>query len=306
MQVELAQLRYRLPRLRGRGNAAQPAGRGGIGTRGPGETQLEVDRRRILHAHRTARARPRALWRKNRDTQRKAPAPQRAARPSRSSATPTRASPRCSTASPTPTCSSRTASSPRSTPPPAACACPAARPCSSPTPSGSSSACPHQLVEAFQSTLEEVVDADLLVHVVDAELARRRRADRRRRARCCARSAPAHVPELLVLNKADLADPGDVKALLAAHPRCGRRCRRSTGEGVNVLLDTLAARLRALAPIVELLVPVRAGRRRRRAAPGGRGAGGSARRGRDVGCGRACPAMVVTRFDEFVVTQTQT
>ncbi|MCU1401670.1 MAG: GTP-binding protein, partial [Acidimicrobiales bacterium] len=46
-QVELALLRYRLPRLRGRGKAfSQQAG--GIGTRGPGETQLEVDRRRLL------------------------------------------------------------------------------------------------------------------------------------------------------------------------------------------------------------------------------------------------------------------
>ncbi len=46
-QVELAQLRYRLPRLRGRGLAlSQQAG--GIGTRGPGETQLEVDRRRLV------------------------------------------------------------------------------------------------------------------------------------------------------------------------------------------------------------------------------------------------------------------
>ena len=47
-QVELAQLQYRLPRLRGRGVAmSQQAGR--IGTRGPGETQLEVDRRRLVH-----------------------------------------------------------------------------------------------------------------------------------------------------------------------------------------------------------------------------------------------------------------
>ena len=46
-QVELAQLRYRLPRLRGRGHElSQQAGR--IGTRGPGETQLEVDRRRLV------------------------------------------------------------------------------------------------------------------------------------------------------------------------------------------------------------------------------------------------------------------
>ena len=46
MQVELAQLRYRLPRLRGRGIELSQQG-SGIGTRGPGETQLEVDRRRI-------------------------------------------------------------------------------------------------------------------------------------------------------------------------------------------------------------------------------------------------------------------
>ena len=46
-QVELALLRYRLPRLRGRGTSlSQQAG--GIGTRGPGETQLEVDRRRLV------------------------------------------------------------------------------------------------------------------------------------------------------------------------------------------------------------------------------------------------------------------
>ncbi|HEY4409458.1 MAG TPA: GTPase HflX, partial [Acidimicrobiia bacterium] len=47
LQVELAQLRYRLPRLRGRGVEMSQQG-AGIGTRGPGETQLEVDRRRIL------------------------------------------------------------------------------------------------------------------------------------------------------------------------------------------------------------------------------------------------------------------
>ena len=46
-QVELAQLRYRLPRLRGRAGSFSQQG-GGIGTRGPGETQLEVDRRRLV------------------------------------------------------------------------------------------------------------------------------------------------------------------------------------------------------------------------------------------------------------------
>ena len=46
-QVELAQLQYLLPRLRGRGIALSQQG-GGIGTRGPGETKLEVDRRRLV------------------------------------------------------------------------------------------------------------------------------------------------------------------------------------------------------------------------------------------------------------------
>ena len=46
LQVELAQLEYMLPRLTGRGKAMSQLG-GGIGTRGPGETQLETDRRRI-------------------------------------------------------------------------------------------------------------------------------------------------------------------------------------------------------------------------------------------------------------------
>ena len=59
VQVELAQLRYRLPRLRGRGIELSQQG-SGIGTRGPGETQLEVDRRRIQTPHHQARAGPRA------------------------------------------------------------------------------------------------------------------------------------------------------------------------------------------------------------------------------------------------------
>ena len=78
-QVELAQLRYRLPRLRGRGRAlsqqagGMSAGAGGarIGTRGPGETQLEVDRRRILRRLHKLEAELRQIA-KHRQTQRKA------------------------------------------------------------------------------------------------------------------------------------------------------------------------------------------------------------------------------------------
>src|SRR5207244_7314274 len=70
VQVELALLRYRLPRLRGRGlTLSQQAG--GIGTRGPGETQLEVDRRRLLRRATKLEAELRQLS-GTRHTQRKA------------------------------------------------------------------------------------------------------------------------------------------------------------------------------------------------------------------------------------------
>ena len=85
MQVELAQLRYRLPRLRGRGKQLSQQGAGGgargglVGTRGPGETQLEVDRRRILTAHRGSSATSTRLA-KNRDDAAQGPSAQRGAR----------------------------------------------------------------------------------------------------------------------------------------------------------------------------------------------------------------------------------
>ena len=100
VQVELAQLRYRLPRLRGRGKQLSQQGAGGgargglVGTRGPGETQLEVDRRRIQARVAQARARPRPAGQEPRHAA-QGPPPQRDCRRSRSSATPTRASRRC-------------------------------------------------------------------------------------------------------------------------------------------------------------------------------------------------------------------
>ncbi len=95
LQVELAQLRYRLPRLRGRGLQLSQQG-AGIGTRGPGETQLEVDRRRLLRRiqkleKRSEGARPGP----GRRSARRASAATSCR--SRSSATRTRASRRCST-----------------------------------------------------------------------------------------------------------------------------------------------------------------------------------------------------------------
>jgi GTPase len=257
VQVELAQLRYRLPRLRGRGLQLSQQGAGGgargglVGTRGPGETQLEVDRRRIQS--RIARL-ERELDRlaKNRNTQRKGR--RRSARSTVALVGYTNAGKSTllnrltdadvlvedrlfSTLDPT-TRQLRL---------------PGGETVLASDTVGFVQRLPHQLVESFRSTLEEVVDADLLLHVVDAGSAD---AEHQIDAvhTVLREIGAGDVPELLVLNKADVADADDVKALLAVHPQAVV-VSAVTGIGLTVLLDTLAARLRALAPIVELLVP---------------------------------------------------
>ncbi len=143
---------------------------------------------------------------------------------------------------------------------------------------------PHQLVESFRSTLEEVVDADLLLHVVDASSPDG--ASQIDAVRTVLDEIGAGtVPELLVLNKADVASPGDVKALLGVPPTDAVVVSAVTGEGVNVLLDTVgcpAARPRSYRGAAGA---VRTGRRGRRAPSGGRGARGSARGRRDTRAG---------------------
>ena len=93
---------------------------------------------------------------------------------------------------------------------------------------------PHQLVEAFRSTLEEVADSDLILHVVDGshpdpegQIAAVREV--------FAEIGADKVPEIIVINKADAADPLVVAQLLAARA-ARRRRQRHTGEGIDELL----------------------------------------------------------------------
>ena len=110
---------------------------------------------------------------------------------------------------------------------------------------------PHQLVEAFRSTLDVAVDADLLVHVVDASApdpAGNIRAVRD----VLAEIGAERVPELLAFNKSDLA-PGSAKRLADVWEG-SVALSATTGEGVEDLLLTIGSRLRAVIPVVRWVV----------------------------------------------------
>ena len=165
-QVELAQLRYRLPRLRGRGSdLSQQAG--GIGTRGPGETQLEVDRRRLVRRMHKLEAELRDL-----DRAPAHPAPGAGA----AAGCATVRSVGYTNAGKSTLLNRLTDAGVLVEDRLFATLDPRTRRLD--LPGGESvllsdtvgfvRKLPHQLVEAFRSTLDVVIDADLLVHVVDA------------------------------------------------------------------------------------------------------------------------------------------
>jgi GTP-binding protein HflX len=110
---------------------------------------------------------------------------------------------------------------------------------------------PHDLVEAFRSTLEEVTRADLVVHVADAaspELAEQIEAVRT----VLGEIGAGHVPEILALNKIDLVT--DRSPLSARYPDAVL-ISAATGEGLELLLERIAERLPRFPVRVELLLP---------------------------------------------------
>jgi len=256
-QVELAQLNYMKQRLRGWGGnlsrqaGGRVAGGEGIGGRGPGETKIETDRRRIntkiaklrreLAHMKTTRSTKRAERRRN-------------AIPSVAIAGYTNAGKSSllnrmtnagvlvedslfATLDPT---TRRTTTSD-------------GRIYTMSDTVGFVRHLPHQLVEAFRSTLEEVADSDLIVHVVDGshpdpegQLAAVREV--------FAEIGASGVPELVVINKSDAADPLVVQRLLSREPHSVAASAR-TGEGIAELLEAIEADLPHPGVEVSVLVP---------------------------------------------------
>ena len=112
---------------------------------------------------------------------------------------------------------------------------------------------PTQLVEAFRSTLEEVADADVILHVVDAshpDPEGQIRAVREVIAEVDAR----HIPEIIVLNKADAADPFVLERMRQREPEHVIVSAR-TGEGIEELKQKIADTIPRPSIEVKLLIP---------------------------------------------------
>jgi GTP-binding protein HflX len=116
---------------------------------------------------------------------------------------------------------------------------------------------PHQLVEAFRSTLEEIGDSDLIVHVVDAS--HPDPAGQISAVREVISEVGAHdVPELIVFNKIDLADQTQRMALRGMAPDSVAVSAR-TGEGIAELLQVIESRLPQPDVLTESLIPYERG-----------------------------------------------
>lgn len=234
LQVELAQLRYVLPRLAGIGASLSRLG-GGIGTRGPGETKLEVDRRRIRSRMADVRRelddvmRSRALQRRGREA----------------ALAPVCALVGYTNAGKSTLINRLTGADVYADDRLFATLDPTVRQAS--LPGGGSvllvdtvgfiRKLPHELVAAFRATLEEVTEADLLVHVID--LSSPDWYDQARAVDEVLRElGAADKPTVMAFNKIDRVDPAQVELVVRRTPYAAA-ISASTGAGLGQLLATI-------------------------------------------------------------------
>ena len=256
-QVALAQMEYMLPRLRGWGESmsrqagGRVAGGGGIGTRGPGETKIETDRRRI----RTKMAKLRREI-AGMETARVVKRQER-----RRHAVPSVVIAGYTNAGKSSLLNRLTGAGVLVEDALFATLDPTVR--RSETPDGRTYTLadtvgfvrhlPHQLIEAFRSTLEEVGQADLVLHVVDgshpdpaSQLAAVREV--------FGEIDALDVPEIVVVNKSDLVDPVLLRRLIEAEPHVVVVSAR-TGAGLDTLRQRIAERLPRPDVDVRVLLP---------------------------------------------------
>ena len=249
-QVELALLRYKLPRLRRGISEAMSQQGAGIGSRGPGETKLEVDRRKIqdkivklsrdlvnLHNNRREQAKSRSrsglgavsivgYTNAGKSTLLNHLTNAGVLVENRLFATLDPTTRRLSLPGGEPVLLSDTV--------------------------GFVKRLPHGLVESFKSTLEVAVLSDLLLHVVDStSVDPQGQIDAVRLV--LKEIGAGDVPELLVFNKADMA-PEAAEHMVQLH-QGSVAISAVSGEGIEKLLQTIGDRMRSITAVVELLVP---------------------------------------------------
>ena len=251
LQVELAQLEYNLPRMRGMWQHLERLG-GGVGTRGPGESQLETDRRLARRRISLLKNRLEELG-KQRDVRRKA---------RRRSETPTIALAGYTNAGKSTLLNALTG----------AHASVDDRLFETLDPTtrsfeqdgrrylvtdtvGFIRRLPHQLVEGFAATLEETLVADLVLHVADASAPEDRLDEQLRAVNALLDEiGAAELPIELVLNKVDVVDALRRRRLANRFPGSLQVSARS-GEGLDELRSRIAERFEHRFELVELLVP---------------------------------------------------
>jgi GTP-binding protein HflX len=251
LQVELAQLEYMLPRLTGRGKAMSQLG-GGIGTRGPGETQLETDRRRIQHRIDQLKRDLEAVRRVRRQQRQR-----REAVP-----VPTVAIVGYTNAGKSTLFNAVTGAEVLSSARMFATLDPKLRAIELPSRRrvllsdtvGFIRNLPHTLVTSFRATLEEVAQAEVLIHVRDAA-STYGEEQKIQVEKVLGELESLSKPRIEVLNKIDLL-PEDERVALLSRTKAGPKGESAvtlsalTGEGIPALLAAIDAALRS-DPIVE-------------------------------------------------------